>query len=85
MVFPILFASLRKCTLGVVVDLLGMAVAVDFDDKMQFTAVEVDDVGADGLLAVEFVMLELLAAQQSLPDQGFGRGGIFAVFTGKCG
>jgi hypothetical protein len=28
--------------------LLGMAVAVDFDDKMQFTAIEVDDVGPMG-------------------------------------
>ena len=70
---------------GVVSFLRGMAVAVDFDDKLQFSTVEIGDVGTDGLLTQEFVAVELAVAQELLPDRRFGRGGGLAVGAGEVG
>lgn len=71
--------------LGVVFRLVGVAVAVDFDDEMEVGAVEVDDVGADGFLAVEFVAGELLGPEDSLPEKGFGWSGVLPVGSGQIG
>ena len=73
------------CAFGVVSFLRGMAVAVDFDDKLQFGTVEIGDVGADGLLTQEFVAVELAVAQEFLPEGGFGWGGVLAVSAGEGG
>ena len=71
--------------LGVVGFLRGMAVAVDFDDKLQFGTVEIGDVGTDGLLTQEFIAVELAVAQEFLPESGFGWGGVLAVGAGVGG
>jgi hypothetical protein len=73
----------ERCALGVVLDLFGVAIAVDFDDETEVGAVEVDDVGADGFLAVELVLRELFGSEDFLPEEVFGWGGVLAVGAGE--
>ena len=71
--------------MGVVFDLIGVAVAVDFNDKAEFGTIEDDDIGTDRLLAQEFVFAELLAAQDYLPKQGFSGCGVATAFASEGG
>jgi hypothetical protein len=62
--------------------LLEVLAAVEFNDKAGVGAVEVDDVGADGFLAVERLTVDLFAAE-ALPEVLFGVGLVAAKRSGE--
>ena len=49
----------------IVVALFCVLTAIGFDDQFRFKADEIDDVGWDGYLSVEFVAVEVTVAQVS--------------------
>ncbi|MDX9716928.1 MAG: hypothetical protein RBT67_06120 [Thauera sp.] len=61
---------------------LEMLTAVQFDHEACGGAVEIDDVRADRLLAIELEAMELLAAQ-AMPELLFGIGLVAAEFAGE--
>jgi hypothetical protein len=64
----------------IVFDLIGVGIAVDFDDQFCFGAEEIDDVRADGMLLAPVQTVDLAPAQM-LPEFLFGRCEVFAKFA----
>ena len=72
-------------TCSVVAFLCRVAIAVDFDDELQFGTVEIGNIRTDRFLAQKFVPVKLAVAQEFLPDRRFGRRGVLAVDAGEGG
>jgi hypothetical protein len=56
--------------------------AVEFDDELGIDAIEVGDVGTDGMLAAELHAAALAVAEE-LPEVGFGAGGRLSQAAGE--
>ena len=67
---------------SIVVHLLIVHVAIDFDDEAFLSADEVDDVAFEGNLAAEAETVELPAAE-CVPEFLLGSGGLFTQMAGE--
>jgi len=71
--------------LGVIFDIPGMAITIDFNHEAEFGTVKINNVITNRLLPEKFVTRKLPHAQDVVPDFVFGGGGIFSIFTGQSG
>lgn len=68
-------------TFLIIFDLIGVAFAINLNDEARFVAVEIQDEAIKGVLAPEFVAIELFATQ-TLPETSFWLGGFATHFAG---